>query len=67
MKALLFAVGVLGLAAAFARFEPTPASATPVTSDEVGVTSEKVQEPSSGPAVRQRNGRHQYHVRMFVA
>jgi hypothetical protein len=63
MKALLFAVGVLGLAAVFAMFEPTPASATPVTSDDVGVTLEKVQEPSNLPSARGRNGtRNNHHL-----
>jgi hypothetical protein len=56
MKALLFAIGVLGLAAVFSLFEPAPASATPVTSDDVGVTSEKVQEPSGPLSARTRNG-----------
>jgi hypothetical protein len=65
MKALLFAVGVLGLAAVFSLFEPAPASATPVTSDDVGVTSEKVQEPSGPPSARTRNGK-QSHYRYRV-
>ena len=42
MKAVLLAVGVLGLAAVFGLCEPLPASATPVTSDDVRLVSERM-------------------------
>jgi len=48
MKAVLFALGVLGLGAIFALFEPTPASASTVTTDDVRLVSEKVTEQPPG-------------------
>lgn len=44
MRALLLSAGVLGLAAFFGLFEPTPVSARPVTSDDVRVLSEQISE-----------------------
>lgn len=46
MKALLAAVGVLGLAVCFGVSRPAPASTRPVTSDDVRVVSEQIE---SGP------------------
>ena len=48
MKAVLLAVGVLGLAAVFGLFEPTPASGQPVTSDDVRLVSERMSEQTPG-------------------
>jgi hypothetical protein len=48
MKAVLLAAGVLGLAAIFGGFEPTPASGQPVTSDDVRLVSEQMSEGTSG-------------------
>ena len=42
MRALLLAVGVLGLVAVFGLSEPAPASAEPVTSDDVQLMSEQM-------------------------
>lgn len=42
MKALLAAIGVLGLAVAFGLCEPAPASARAVTSADVQLVSEQV-------------------------
>ena len=42
MRAVLFTVGVLGLAAVFALSEPAPASAKPVISDDVRLVSEQM-------------------------
>jgi hypothetical protein len=47
MKAVLFALGVLGLAAVFAVSEPTAVSARPVTSDDVRVVSEQMPDKAS--------------------
>lgn len=56
MKAVLLAVGVLGLGAVFAMFEPAPASAKPVTSDDVRLVSERMSEQASSQVMaRQRN------------
>jgi hypothetical protein len=56
MKAVLFAVGVLGLAAVFGLCEPTPAAGTPVTSDDVRLVAEQMseQDPGSTCVVRVR-------------
>ena len=48
MKAVLLALGVLGLAAVFGLCEPAPAAAKPVTSDDVRLVSEQMSEQSSG-------------------
>ena len=40
MRALLLSVTVLGLIVAFAQSEPAPASAQPVTTDDVRLVSE---------------------------
>ena len=42
MRALLLAVGVLGLAVVFGWSEPVPASTKPVTSDDVQLVSEQM-------------------------
>jgi hypothetical protein len=42
MRALLLAVGVLGLALVFHLSEPAPASTQPVTSDDVQLLSEQM-------------------------
>lgn len=55
MKAVLSVVCVLGLGAIFAMFEPTPASATPVTSDDVRLVSEQMSGQSPGLTCVLRN------------
>jgi hypothetical protein len=55
MKAVLFAVGVLGLGALFAMSEPETASATPVSSDDVVLVSEEMSEQSPGLTCIYRN------------
>jgi hypothetical protein len=54
MKAVLLAVGVLGLAIAFGMFEP--ASAKPVTSDDVRFVSERMSEQPGYHTSRTRHG-----------
>jgi hypothetical protein len=48
MKAVLLAVGVLGLGAFIAMFEPGRASAAPVTSKEVRLVSEQLNAQTPG-------------------
>lgn len=47
MRGLLFAIGLLGVAALIGWFEPVSASARPVTSEDVQLASEAIssQEP----------------------
>ena len=54
MRALLLAVGVLGLVAVFGLSEPAPASAEPVTSDDLQLMSEQLSSPDGS----QSNGKN---------
>src|SRR5262245_58947932 len=54
MKAVMFAIVVVGLTAFFGVVEPTLASSTPVTSDSVTVASEQMVEP---PADQMASGK----------
>ena len=55
MRTLLLAVGVLGLAVVFGWSEPAPASAQPVTSDDVQLVSEQMSS-HDGPQGLGKNG-----------
>lgn len=55
MKAVVFVLGVLALTVVFGLFEPALASATPVTSDDVELVSEKMSEQSPGLTCIYRN------------
>ena len=58
MRALLLAMGVLGLAAVFGMSEPSFATSKPVTSDDVQLLSEQMPEQPSQSVGRQRNGKN---------
>jgi hypothetical protein len=67
MKMLVFAVGVLGLAALFGMSEPSSASAQPVTSADVRLVSEKVSDQASENGrtcinVGQKNVKFRHHL-----
>jgi hypothetical protein len=63
MKAVLFATGLLGLAAVFSLFEPTLASSQPVASSDVRLVSERMPEQAASEvAARTRHGqKNSYH------
>jgi len=58
MKAVLFAIGVLGLTAIFSWSEPTSASTSVVSPETVSLASERVVATTSDQAATNRNGRH---------
>jgi hypothetical protein len=57
MKALLLAIGVLGLAAVFGKFEQASASAKAVTSDEVQLLFEQIPTQPSYAKEAGKNGK----------
>ena len=57
MKALLLAIGILGLAAVIGKFEPASASAKAVTSDEVQLLSEQIATQPSHAKEWGKNGK----------
>lgn len=60
MKLLVFALGVLGLAAIFGMSEPRPVSGEPVTSADVRLVSEKVSNREAGSVQNTKQFVHNY-------